>query len=371
MQNHSGPYRLVGLMSGSSLDGIDLASCYFGFDENHHLCDWGIEQTQSIHFTKDWRSRLSSLDQSTAAEIWEADFAFGQYLGRMILPFLDKLERPPHAIASHGHTILHDPKAGFTVQIGHGAAIAAQTGLTVIDQFRALDIANGGQGAPIAPIADKWLFGQYSYCLNLGGIANITCHLNQQYIAFDIAGANQILNALVNAIGLPYDDKGNIAKTGHLVEVLLQKQMELSYFQAQPPKSLSNQWVWNAQVLPFVNSEAPLEDKLNTATELIARQIRMSILSATTHCPEYRVGHSVMVSGGGAFNDFLMERISYWLSQTPLQLKIVKPSDTIIEFKEAIFMALMGALKLIGQPNCLMSVTGARQNVSGGVIHNY
>ena len=149
MQNHSGIYRLVGLMSGSSLDGIDLACCYFKFNPKHELDDWGIEQTQSVPLTEAWRSKLSTLDQSTAAQIWEADFAFGQYLGKVVHPFIETLKNRPDAIASHGHTILHAPKDGYTVQIGHGAAIAAQTGMTVIDQFRALDIAHGGQGAPI------------------------------------------------------------------------------------------------------------------------------------------------------------------------------------------------------------------------------
>ena len=207
--------------------------------------------------------------------------------------------------------------------------------------------------------------------LNLGGIANITCHLDQRYVAFDIGGANQILNALVKEIGLSYDDRGSLAKSGQCIEPLLQKQMELPYFKTQPPKSLSNQWVWDNQVLPFLNVEASIADKLNTAVELISRQIRMSLLSVTEPSPHYRKDLPLMVSGGGAFNDFLMERLAFWLAQKPLDLSVVKPSATVIEFKEAIFMALMGALKLIGQPNCLKSVTGATKDVSGGVIHNF
>jgi anhydro-N-acetylmuramic acid kinase len=363
--------RLIGLMSGSSLDGVDLACCRFELDaqkKDNPVTDWEMEVAETIPYPGAWQDRLRQLPSSDAATLCKADTALGHYLGRMVKDFMARHELRPDAIASHGHTIFHFPEAATTLQIGAGAAIAAETGLTTVDDFRAMDLALGGQGAPLAPIADLYLFPKFDCWLNLGGIANITVRRkDQQLIAFDIGGANQVLNALVAPLGLAYDQDGQLAATGKLIPKLLEKADALPYFQKKYPKSLGNDWVQDTLLPIYLEEKGSTADKLYTACRQLARQIARSveeILPEAAKQPHARM----LATGGGALNTFLIGLIREECAKV-CSLEAVIPQLEIVQFKEAALMALMGALRLTGRPNCLSSVTGARADAMGGCIH--
>lgn len=363
--------RLIGLMSGSSLDGADLACCRFELDpegSENPILDWRLEVAETIPYPGVWQDRLWQLPASDAATLCKADTALGHYLGGIIREFIDRHALQPDAIASHGHTIFHFPEEATTVQIGAGAAIAAETGLTTIDNFRAMDLALGGQGAPLAPIADLYLFPEFDCWLNLGGIANITVRReDRQLIAFDIGGANQVLNALVEPLGLAYDHDGRLAATGKLIPELLEKADSLSYFQKKYPKSLGNDWVQDTLLPIFLKAEGSTADKLYTACRHLARQIARSA-EETLPEPAGRKHVRMLATGGGALHTFLMGLIREECAKV-CSLEVVIPQPDIVQFKEAALMALMGALRLTGQTNCLSSVTGARADAMGGSIH--
>ncbi len=359
-------------MSGSSLDGLDIAYCRFetsGNKNNFIVEKWELLQAETYPFSDFWKTRLRQLPGGSAFELMDAHAAFGAYLGELINRFvLDKnIDRQEvDLIASHGHTVFHEPAHGFTTQIGDGAAMAVTAGCTVINDFRSADIALGGQGAPIAPIADKMLLPGYDFYLNLGGIANITCNINGRFIAFDICGANQILNALANELNLPFDDNGNISATGELIPGLLEKQLILPFFKNNYPKSLSNQWVRDNQTVIFLENNNPIKNKLFTATELTAHLISESINIIIEKENFNKKNYNLLVTGGGAYNSFLINRIQYYLSERKIELII--PDKKIIDFKEASLMAMMGVMRMENLPNCLASVTGAERDVIGGAV---
>ncbi|MCO6477100.1 MAG: anhydro-N-acetylmuramic acid kinase [Phaeodactylibacter sp.] len=364
-------YHALGLMSGSSLDGLDIAYCHFTLahgDEGVAAKAWSIAAAEALPFSEDWKRRLVSLPESSALELALAHAQFGRYVGELVNRFLEKHRVAPALIASHGHTIFHYPEQGLTLQIGDGAAIAAVTGYPVIDNFRMQDVALGGQGAPLAPIADKLLFPEYDLMLNLGGIANMTYKGAGRYVAFDNTGANQVLNALAGELGLPYDDGGRLAARGRLLPDLLEAMERLDFFQKPYPKSLGNDWVREAMTAPYLKYEGSVEDKLHTACVQIARQIAADLERILK-----QEGHPgrplrMMATGGGAFNTFLMQCIGKECEKI-CSLAIEAPSPEAAAFKEAALMALMGVLRITNIPNCLPTVTNASRPAIGGAIH--
>ncbi len=366
----STPITSIGLMSGSSLDGLDLACGVFTVNADAKtpqdwLKQWEIIATAMIPLPDSWIVKLQEAPKMTGRQLAKMHADFGAFAGRHLQQFIRDNHLAPHCIASHGHTIFHYPEQGFTTQIGCGATIAAVTGITTIDNFRAQDIALGGQGAPLAPIADEYLFAEFEGCLNLGGIANLSIKTPSGYVAFDIGGANQILNAIVQPLGLAYDEGGQLARKGQLIPKLLQSLDALPYF-AQPfPKSLGNDWVREVQWPLFAAASGRPEDKLHTACRQLAGQIAQAI--AATMENEASLP-KVMVTGGGAFNQFLLECIQE-ASDRLKPIKLVVPNPEIINFKEAMLMALMGALRLSGRPNCRASATGASRDSIGGSLH--
>ncbi len=368
MSQNTITYKALGLMSGSSLDGLDLAYCEMTFAENGALSGWHLIAADTMPFSAAWKKKLVELPTGTALELAEAHATFGEYLGDLINGFLEENRLVPDFIASHGHTIFHYPDKRFTTQIGDGAAISARTGRVVIDNFRAQDIALGGQGAPLAPLADRVLFNEYDFCLNIGGIANLTFKADGgRYVAYDIGGANQVLNALVQTIGLAYDDRGKLAAGGKLDTALKNKADALPYFSQPYPKSLGNDWVRREHIPVFLESEALLEDKLHTACIQIAGQIATHLAQTLEREGVQRSRYKLLATGGGAMNDFLMDCIRETCSG--LKVDVVVPDARIIGFKEAILMALMGALRMMGLPNCIASVTGAQQDAVSGAVH--
>lgn len=356
----------LGLMSGSSLDGLDLAFCSFTISNDEsgpQVVDWQISRAATVPYPDEWIGRLRNAPTLSGRELCALHTAYGHYLGNVVRGFLSRHELSPDLIASHGHTVFHEPSQRYTLQIGDGAAISALTGLTTICDFRDQDVAAGGQGAPLAPLADQMLLSDYALCLNLGGIANLSIRTDKGYFAFDTGGANQILNALVQPLGLKYDDKGELARQGKKVSALGRQQDALPYFDQPYPKSLSNDWVQRQQVEVFVNHPAAIPDKLHTACRHIARQIAKAVEQVGQHA--VISGARMVVTGGGAYNDFLIDCIKEELPN----IAVIIPEAQLIEYKEAALMALMGCLRLLSLPNCISSVTGAAYDVCGGAVH--
>ncbi|MCS6818906.1 MAG: anhydro-N-acetylmuramic acid kinase, partial [Chitinophagales bacterium] len=312
-----------------------------------------------------WERRLRALPQCDAVELVKADADLGAYFAEKINDFIReyKLNRID-AIASHGHTVFHDPAKGFSTQIGHGGVMAALTGLPVVCDFRTVDVALGGQGAPIVPIADALFFNEYSYCLNLGGICNVTAQRNKQIVAFDVAPCNQLLNYFARQLGYDYDDKGRLARAGQLHEDVLEKLLALDYHQKIFPKSLDNNFALNV-VIPVLQELSKIEDSIRTAVEYIVRALANDIARAG-HLLGFDFAKSkILVTGGGAFNDFLVERIS-----AVIPIMLVVPDNQLVKFKEALAIALMGYLRLDNRNNVLKEVTGALKDSVGGCIYN-
>lgn len=355
-------------MSGSSLDGLDLALCRFE-TENGDITDWQLLQADTLPFSLKWETRLRNLPIQNALTFAQTNTYFGHYMGELVQEFLAEFpEIQLDFIASHGHTIYHYPERRLSVQIGDGAALAAVTGYPVVCDFRTQDVAIDGEGAPIAPIADKLLLPGYDFYLNLGGIANITCAVGEKHIAFDVGGANQVLNILANQLGKAYDENGELARGGAFNEEVFEVVNELPYFQKSYPKTLDNQWVAQHFFPLYLEANLPVEDKLRTATEQLAFQIAEAIRQILKKEKIPTRPFKMLATGGGAFNTFLIEKIQEYCASIA-DIEMVVPSAAVVQFKEAVLMALMGLLRVENQVNCLKSVTGARRDTIGGAIY--
>ncbi|MEC9209885.1 MAG: anhydro-N-acetylmuramic acid kinase [Bacteroidota bacterium] len=341
-------YRVLGVMSGTSLDGIDLAICTF---TKNTRWEFKIEKSETLKYSNYWKKTLGNLHKKPKNIISEIDIEYGKFLGETINTFLT--HETVDLITSHGHTIFHQPENNYTLQIGDGKTIANITKIKTINNFRSLDVSLNGQGAPLVPIGDLHLFTNYKYCVNLGGFANISIKENDKIIAFDICPVNIVMNKISKTLGLAFDIKGSIAKKGELIPELLGKLNNLSFYKQQPPKSLGREWV-EKFITPLLLKNYKAEDILHTFCEHIAMQIGILLNDKST-----------FFTGGGVFNAYLMSRISYYAKS-----KIFIPNHKIINFKEALIFAFLGILKLRNEVNCLQSVTGAKKDNCGGEINN-
>ncbi len=347
-------YKVIGLMSGSSIDGLDIVFCRFNFDKSGW--HYRIDESMTIPYPAEWQNILTHIREYHSSQFLEFHRLYGDYLGKSTKAFIEKYHLFPDIIASHGHTVFHNPTKGYTFQLGIGQAIAAVTGITTICNFRTKDIILHGQGAPLTPIGDALLFSEYNYCLNLGGIANISYDENGNRKGFDVCPANQLLNYLSRQLGEQYDKNGRFASLGKLHKPLFDAMNNQLYYFVKPPKSLSNENV-EKHFFSLLNSfEIPVEDKLYTVVKHIAFQINSVIQSDTTK--------NIIVTGGGAHNLFLMKALHYEKGHN-----FIVPSRNIVDFKEAIIFALMGVLRVRGEINCFASVTGASQDCSAGEIY--
>ncbi len=348
-------YKVIGVMSGTSLDGVDLA--HINFTTQNNKWEFEIFQSETVPYNADWLNKLKiavSFD-NTALKKLNQDYT--QYLASVILNFIKKHDiKNLDAVCSHGHTVLHQPHNGLTLQIGNLPQIATEIDQTVVCDFRVQDVLLGGQGAPLVPIGDQILFPQYDYCMNLGGFSNVSFDQNSNRIAFDISPVNTVLNFYANQLGLDYDDKGALARTGTCTTALLNELNGVTFYKRKHPKSLGFEFV-KETILPIMNSYSlPIENFLNTFTEHVAMQIAMALPTKNA---------SLFITGGGAYNDFLIERIQFHLPE----MKITIPSAEILEFKEALIFALLGVLKLRKEINVLSSVTGSLKDHSSGIIY--
>ena len=359
-------YRAIGLMSGSSLDGLDIAYCEF----NHEDSGWTFKvlNTGVVSYPDEWVQEIKRLPVSSAKTLWQSHTALGHYFAEQVNAFINQhnLKGKVDLVASHGHTIFHFPEKKMTTQIGDGSAIAAITDLPVVCDFRSGDIADGGQGTPIVPIGDRLLFSDYRFCLNIGGIANISCKTNSTggIVAFDVCAANQVLNSLANRLGFEYDDHGQLAHQGKPQAELLQKLNELDYYNLTYPKSLDNGYSREV-ILPLIEEfDISIHDKLRTYTEHIALQLSNHIKAIAAKEKLDLAGSKMLVTGGGAFNTLLIDMI-----KGVLPFDIVVPAEELVKFKEAIVIALMGVLRMRNEVNVLKSVTGAKKDSIAGAVY--
>lgn len=341
----------IGLMSGSSLDGLDIALVRFQYDGNNY--DFSILDADTLPYSDEWKQQLADAFHKQPNELDALDKAYGKYLGEQVKQFVASRHAKPDFVTSHGHTIFHKPEQHYTLQIGDGQALADACGLTVVNDFRTEDVLKGGQGAPLVPIGDTLLFGDYDICLNIGGIANVSYDDEGKRMAYDICMANQALNYLANLEGLPYDKDGALAQSGEMEITLLKKLNHDPYYGLFPPKSLGREFFETRQ--KDLLTGLSTADMLATFTEHIALQIALAV----SILPKGKM----LVTGGGAKNKFLIERI-----QARSYHQVVVPDTQIVDYKEALVFALLGLLRMEGRANVLASVTGAPTDSCSGKI---
>jgi len=343
---------IIGLMSGTSLDGLDIAACRFW--EENSVWKFEILKAETIEYNATEIAELKNAFYANGNELISLHHSFGKNIGQKVQHFLQQYNITPEYISSHGHTVFHQPQNGFTFQLGHGADIAAQSGIKTICDFRTTDVAYGGQGAPLVPIGDELLFSAFDYCLNLGGISNISFNENGIRKAFDIGICNIALNHLVQEINLKYDKDGLIAQSGKTNESLLNQLINAAKINHLNQHSLGFEWYKNFMEPLLRLSEASIPDKLSTVCEFIALQIAHTI----------NTNGKILITGGGAKNKFLIECIKHKVNN-----QIVIPDEQLTDFKEALIFAFLGMLRVNESVNALCQVTGASKDTSGGCIY--
>ncbi|HDP75675.1 MAG TPA: anhydro-N-acetylmuramic acid kinase [Bacteroidales bacterium] len=355
--NKSSSYRMIGLMSGTSLDGLDI--CYCSFQNTNSKWQYSILAAETIKYPIQLINQLKEAHKYTAEQITALDFSYGKFLGEQVKRFVSEHGIEADYIASHGHTVLHNPTQGYTLQIGKGAAIAASSGVPCISDFRSGDVSRGGQGAPLVPIGDKLLFHEFDICLNLGGIANISYNNTRgNRLAYDISVCNMLLNHLAGLAGKKFDCGGAIGKSGQIIPEMLQELENLEYYNQPSPKSLGREW-FESHIIAILGrySSYRLANLMRTAYEHISSRIAYD-------CNKLEK-KNILATGGGAKNDFLMELI-----QEKIKASITIPDSNTIDFKEALIFAFLGVLYLQNEPGALASVTGAYSNSITGCLYH-
>lgn len=340
-------------MSGSSLDGIDIALCSFERGDEHWT--YAIEEATTVPFDRAWHDRLLNASSASAFDLSRTHRDLGAFIGESVKSFV-AAHGPAELVASHGHTIFHQPgTAGFTTQIGCGAQIAAITGMPAVVDFRTKDIALGGQGAPLVPLGERLLFPGYDAFLNLGGIANVSFH-QQRILGYDVCACNQALNHLANEAGNVFDAGGVIARAGKVDAGLLERLFAQPFLHLTVPRSMGREH-FELQCRPLIDDRSiALQDRMRTTVEQIATSIGEAL---------HRNGAShVLATGGGAHNGFLLDRI-----RSHFPGRIDRPSPPVVDFKEAVVFGLLGVLRWKGEVNTLSSVTGAVRDSIGGAVY--
>ncbi len=353
-------FNVLGMMSGTSLDGLDLAYCNFW--QKDGKWDFEIRQCTTISYGKTLYNSLKNAIHLPEEEHFKLHHDYGTWLGDQAKLFVEKHQLKIDFISSHGHTSHHRPEEGITFQLGHGQALANTSGKQVICDFRSLDVQLGGQGAPLVPIGDALLLSEYEFCLNLGGISNMSFQKEGIRLAYDIGLANMPLNYITEKIGLKYDEGGRLAASGTLVTELDKALNSLPYYKLPYPKSTGYEW-FSSQVRPLLDKmSATTEDFLHTLIHHNAKQIALAI-----RAEQPRKGSRLLITGGGALNDFFVQALRKELSGV---CTVVVPPKKFIAYKEAMVFAFMGLLRQLGITNILRSVTGASEDSCSGVVYN-
>lgn len=343
-------------MSGTSLDGLDIAFCKFSRQKDGWT--YAIEEAETVKYSSAWQKKLATAHQLPGVDLVALDHEYGRYLGVTCKSFIDKNKVRPDFIASHGHTIFHQPSRGFTFQLGNGNALHAATGLPVIFDFRSLDVQLGGEGAPLVPIGDKLLFSEYDVCLNLGGIANLSRDVKNKRMAYDVCFMNMGMNYLAASLGKAYDHGGRLASAGEVNDQILKK-LDKVYARMKTKRPSLGREIFETQIQPILDdSDASVEDKLRTLVESAAKEIAEAVVST-------KDVSKVLCTGGGTFNNFF---ISCLLDHCGDNAALIIPEESVVKYKEALVFAFLGLLRITQQPNCLKSVTGASRDNCGGLM---
>lgn len=347
-------FKVIGLMSGTSLDGLDIAYCHFTLLKGQW--SYALKKAKTIKYSSVWRQKLATAHENSGEALIELDVSYGKWLGKVCLDFIKENRIRVDFIASHGHTVFHQPKKGFTFQLGNGTALYAVCGKPVVSDFRSLDVMFGGEGAPLVPVGDKLLFSAYDVCLNLGGIANLSADLKGRRIAYDLCFMNMGLNYLMNTMGKEYDKGGELAATGTLHQPMLIA-LNKVYASLRKKRPSMGRELFQDKIKPILDApHVPLADKLRTIVTSSSQEIALA-LRTLKQLP------TVLCTGGGTFNYFL---ISTLLEQCGDEATFIIPEDDLVKFKEAVVFGFLGVLNLTGQENCLRSVTGASRSSVGG-----
>jgi anhydro-N-acetylmuramic acid kinase len=343
-------------MSGTSLDGLDIAYCLF--TKKQHTWTYSIEACETIAYSTSLKNKLRTAHALPSEKLLAFHSSYGEWVGNEVKKFLYKnLIKKIDFVASHGHTVFHQPAKGFTFQLGSGIALHEALGLPVIFDFRSLDVARGGQGAPLVPMGDHLLFSQYDVCLNLGGIANISMNKKNRRIAFDVCYANMGLNFLAELVNKTYDRGGELSEQGNVNERLLSRIAKTYSSMRTKRPSLSREGFEKIFIPLLKDKTISIQDRLCTFTESIAAEILFAIGKEKNK--------TVLCTGGGSFNRFLLYRLVECASD---EIAFVLPDENLINFKEALVFAFLGVLRLRGEVNTLKSVTSASKDSSGGVM---
>jgi anhydro-N-acetylmuramic acid kinase len=349
-------FKVIGLMSGTSLDGLDVAYCHF----TNQSTGWkfAIKGATTVKYPVGWTKKLSEAHLLSGRDLIALDIEYGNFLGKACRDFIQKEKAKVDFIASHGHTVYHQPSKGMTYQIGNGNAIHSITGRPVIYDFRSLDVQLGGEGAPLVPVGDKLLFSEYDVCLNLGGIANLSMDVKKDRVAYDVCFVNMALNFIVSKIGKRFDDGGRLAARGAIDKKMLSK-LDGVYKSLRVKRPSLGREIFEQRIKPIIEkSDLSVEDMLHTFVESAASEIASAIVSTKNNA-------KVLCTGGGTFNSFF---VSCLLDHCDDKAALIIPEDDVVKFKEALVFSFLGVLRLQGQPNCLKSVTGATRDSSGGIL---
>lgn len=345
-------FHAIGLMSGTSLDGLDI--CFAKFSKENSVWKFEILKAETFSYPGIWENQLRNSIHLKSEELLALNSEYGFYLGEKVQEFIAKNSlKNIDLIASHGHTVFHQPKKKFTLQIGDGRAIKILNKIPVVYDFRSQDVLLGGNGAPLVPIGDELLFSEFDGCLNIGGFSNISFKQNGERVAFDICPVNIVLNKFAKKLGKNYDENGAFARKGIVNKTILSNLNSLKFYTENPPKSLGIEWV-NQNILPVLKDETP-ENILATFTEHAAIQIAETFNNFSLK--------KVLFTGGGTYNSYLLERI-----KSKTKTEIIVPEKNLIDFKEALIFAFMGVLKMNGKINVLSSATGSSENHSSGIL---
>ena len=351
--------NVLGIMSGTSMDGIDLALC--SVHQNGENWNVNILKAITLPYNETWRVRLSQLKYQNPELYARTDVFYGRYLGELALAFQKESGLEIDLIASHGHTIFHQPQKWITAQVGDGATLYGTSGIPTVSNFRRADVAAGGQGAPLVTLGDELLFSEYDACLNLGGFCNVSLKTDSGRLSFDIAPCNIVLNRLARERKLKFDEGGKIAEPGNIIYPLLEQLNSIGYYKKSAPKSLGREWI-NKEFWHLVRDfdDHSLEDRMKTLVMHIATQIAVALESNSSKPLEEM---KILVTGGGAFNDTLMD---YLKSET--DSNIVVPDSQMVQYKEAMIFALLGAMRVKNLTNISGATTGASRSVIGGSL---
>lgn len=346
-------FKIIGIMSGTSLDGIDIAHCTFKESR-----DWTykIDKAITVQYPKKLKNKLKSSIELSGYDLIKLDHSLGEFIGLEINKFIKYNNLNPELISSHGHTVFHNPKEKIGLQIGNANKILSIVKLPVINNFRELDIILGGQGAPLVPIGEKLLFKGYNYFINLGGILNLTKIDPRNMYAYDVVASNLVLNNISNKLNLEYDHKGEIARNGKLIPKLFDKLNSIEYYKKNYPKTIGIEWI-NKNIYPTIYKlNYNLKDVMNTFSNHIAYQLIKNINGEK---------NKILVTGGGAYNEYLIEKIKLYDNN---KNEWIIPNDNLVNYKEALIFAFMGLLKRMNKQNILNDVTGCKFKISGGNI---